>query len=38
MVPKLHNGFDALKNGVNEVVISNVTALTNPESPKTILQ
>ncbi|MGB1079755.1 MAG: acetylglutamate kinase [Flavobacteriaceae bacterium] len=38
MVPKLHNGFDALKNGVNEVVISNVSALTNSEAPKTILQ
>ena len=38
MVPKLHNGFDALKNGVNEVVISNVTALTQSEAPKTTLQ
>jgi len=38
MVPKLHNGFDALKNGVNEVVISNLTALTNSKAPKTILQ
>ena len=38
MVPKLHNGFDALKNGVNEVVISDVTALTQSEAPKTTLQ
>lgn len=38
MVPKLHNGFDALKNGVNEVVISNVTALIQSEAPKTTLQ
>jgi acetylglutamate kinase len=38
MVPKLHNGFDALKNGVNEVIISNVSALINSEGPKTILQ
>jgi len=38
MVPKLHNGFDALKNGVNEVIISNVRALINSEAPKTILQ
>ena len=38
MVPKLHNGFDALKNGVNEVVISNVTALTQSEALKTTLQ
>ena len=38
MVPKLHNGFDALKNGVNEVIISNVSALINSDEPKTILQ
>ena len=38
MVPKLHNGFDALKNGVNEVVISDVTALTQSEAHKTTLQ
>ena len=38
MVPKLYNGFDALKNGVNEVVISNVTALTQSEALKTTLQ
>lgn len=38
MVPKLYNGFDALKNGVNEVIISNVNALTNTKAPKTTLQ
>ena len=38
MVPKLHNGFDALKNGVNEVIISNINALTNANAPKTTLQ
>ncbi|MGB0255443.1 MAG: acetylglutamate kinase [Flavobacteriaceae bacterium] len=38
MVPKLHNGFDALKNGVNEVIISNINALTNTNAPKTTLQ
>ena len=38
MVPKLHNGFDALKNGVKEVSISNINALTNTNAPKTTLQ
>lgn len=38
MVPKLHNGFDALKNGVKEVIVSNTFALTNPKAPKTTLQ
>ena len=38
MVPKLHNGFDALKMGVNEVIISNTNALTNTNAPKTTLQ
>jgi len=37
MVPKLHNGFDALKKGVKEVVISNTTTLTNSNAPKTTL-
>lgn len=38
MVPKLKNGFDALKKGVNEVIISNLNALTNTNAPKTTLQ
>jgi acetylglutamate kinase len=37
MVPKLHNGFDALQNGVKEVVISNVAALLDTNAPKTTL-
>jgi len=37
MVPKLHNGFDALQNGVKEVVISNVAALLDENAPKTTL-
>jgi hypothetical protein len=37
MVPKLHNGFDALNNGVHEVVISNIAALLDDNAPKTIL-
>ena len=37
MVPKLHNGFDALQNGVKEVVISNVAALLDKNAPKTTL-
>ena len=37
MVPKLHNGFDALQNGVKKVVISNVAALSNTNAPKTTL-
>lgn len=37
MVPKLHNGFDALQNGVKKVVISNVAALLDTNAPKTIL-
>jgi hypothetical protein len=37
MVPKLHNGFDALNNGVKEVIISNVAALLNANAPKTTL-
>ncbi len=27
MIPKLDNGFDAIRNGVSEVVITNSTAL-----------
>jgi acetylglutamate kinase len=38
MVPKLHNGFDALQNGVKEVVISNVAALLDTNAPKTTLK
>lgn len=37
MVPKLYNGFDALQNGVKEVVISNVAALLDENAPKTTL-
>jgi len=37
MVPKLHNGFDALENGVKEVVISNIAALLDINAPKTTL-
>ena len=37
MVPKLHNGFEALQNGVKEVVISNVAALLDTNAPKTTL-
>lgn len=37
MVPKLHNGFDALQNGVKKVIISNVAALSNINAPKTTL-
>ena len=37
MVPKIHNGFDALKNGVQEVIISNLNALTATTAPKTTL-
>ena len=37
MVPKLHNGFDALNNGVKEVIISNVAALLDANAPKTTL-
>ena len=37
MVPKLHNGFDALENGVKEVVISNIAALLDINAPKTKL-
>ena len=37
MIPKLHNGFDALKNGVKKVVISNTVALSDTNAPKTTL-
>jgi len=37
MVPKLHNGFDALESGVKEVVISNIAALLDINAPKTTL-
>jgi acetylglutamate kinase len=37
MVPKLHNGFDALNSGVKEVIISNVAALLDANAPKTTL-
>lgn len=38
MVPKLTNGFDALENGVKEVIISNSTSLKNQNAPKTKLK
>lgn len=38
MVPKLHNGFEALKNGVQHVIVSNSIALSNQNAPKTRLQ
>ena len=37
MVPKLHNGFDALENGVKEVVVSNIAGLLDINAPKTTL-
>lgn len=38
MVPKLSNGFDARKNGVDDVIISNVDALINKNAIKTVLK
>ncbi|MDG1822017.1 MAG: acetylglutamate kinase [Flavobacteriaceae bacterium] len=38
MVPKLSNGFDARKNGVGDVIISNVDALINKNAIKTVLK
>lgn len=37
MIPKLDNGFEALKKGVNAVSIGSVEALHNPGCPKTVL-
>jgi acetylglutamate kinase len=37
MMPKIHNGFDAIQNGVEDVIISNFEALTNSNAPKTNL-